>query len=174
MRDCCVRQVTQRAARYRILFIGDSFTEGVGVTYADSFVGQIGRRLEIQFPNKVEVLNAGVVSYSPKLMDLKIPYLSEQQGLKFDELHVFVDISDAYDELKDEAWQKRSRTSPRSIYFAVRYFLVRWSFVYSHFLTDSIDLLFSRIKADLSASAASATPTFGGFSPERRKQLYPS
>jgi hypothetical protein len=137
-------------------------------------VGQIGRRLEIQFPNKLEVLNAGVVSYSPKLMDLKISYLSEQQGLKFDELHVFVDISDAYDELKDEAWQKRSRTSPRSIYFAVRYFLVRWSFVYSHFLTDSIDLLFSRIKADLSASAASATPTFGGSSPERRKQLDPS
>ena len=79
----------------RIVFIGDSFTEGVGVEYQSTFVGLISSRLE---QHNVEVLNAGVVSYSPIIYWRKIKYLLEDVELKFDELVVFIDISDIQDD----------------------------------------------------------------------------
>ena len=60
----------------RILFIGDSFTEGVGMPWEDSFPGI----LQDKFPS-VEILNAAVVSYSPKFYSVKIKYLIEQTHL---------------------------------------------------------------------------------------------
>ena len=54
MRDCCARQVAPRQSRHRILFIGDSFTEGVGVKFDGSFVGHFGDQLEEPFPDQIE------------------------------------------------------------------------------------------------------------------------
>ena len=45
-----------------------------------------------------EVLNAGVGSYSPIIYWRKIKYLIEDVGLRFDEVVVYIDISDAQDE----------------------------------------------------------------------------
>jgi len=45
---------TVAAGRKRVLFVGDSFTEGVGVPYEGTFVGRFGSA----FPN-LDVLNAG-------------------------------------------------------------------------------------------------------------------
>ena len=87
--------VPLRSAKPRMLFIGDSFTEGIGVTYSDTFVGRIGKALE---PTNVEVLNAAVTSYSPIIYWRKIKYLLEEVGLTFDEVVVFLDISDIDDE----------------------------------------------------------------------------
>jgi hypothetical protein len=76
--------------------MGDSHTEGVGVEYEKCFAGILQSRFDT---TKVEILNAGVVGYSPKLYYLKIKYLIENTGLRFDELIVFIDISDIQNEL---------------------------------------------------------------------------
>jgi len=47
---------------------------------------------------KIEVLNAGRGSYSPIIYWRKIKYLIENVGLQFEQLVVFIDISDAEDE----------------------------------------------------------------------------
>lgn len=79
---------------YRIIFIGDSFTEGIGLPYSETFVGRIAGMLS---EKNIEVLNAAVSSYSPTIYYKKIKYLLEI-GLKFNELVVFIDISDISDE----------------------------------------------------------------------------
>lgn len=94
--DRAARQVALESSKHRIVFIGDSYTEGLGVPYEETFVGRIGERVD---PNEVEVLNAAVLSYSPKLYYLRTRYLIEKQGLQFDELYVFIDISDIQDEI---------------------------------------------------------------------------
>jgi hypothetical protein len=88
--------------KYRILFIGDSFTEGVAMAYDETFVGLIAKKLD---QSKFEVLNASVISYSPKLYYLKVKYLLEKVGLKFNELVVCPDISDIQDEIVYQSFQ---------------------------------------------------------------------
>jgi hypothetical protein len=95
-RDSTKRAVPLVGEQRRILFIGDSFTEGLGVAYDQTFVGLIAAALA---PRRIEVLNAGVQSYSPKLGYLKLKYLVENIGLKVDEIEFFIDISDLQDEL---------------------------------------------------------------------------
>ena len=92
-RDQAVRDVAPHGSRPRLLFIGDSFTEGSGVAYEDSFVGRVARALP-----GTEVLNAGVASYSPIIYYRKAKHLLEERGLRFDEVAVFLDISDVEDE----------------------------------------------------------------------------
>jgi hypothetical protein len=99
MRDAAPRDVALQGTKRRIVFIGDSFTEGVGVNYENTFVGRVAAALA---PRGIEVFNAAVQSYSPKLYYLKVKYLIETAGLKFDELEVFVDVSDVQDEVMYE------------------------------------------------------------------------
>lgn len=94
-KDKAVRHVPLVSDRYRLLFIGDSFTEGIGYNYEDSFVGVIDKNLTSQ---GVEVFNAGVCSYSPVIYWKKVEYLLETKKFRFDELIVFVDMSDIEDE----------------------------------------------------------------------------
>ncbi len=94
-RDKKPREVTLSSDHHRILFIGDSFTEGVGITYDNTFVGIIDNAMQ---KKGVEVLNAAVCSYSPAIYYAKVKYLIDSAGLKFDELIVFIDISDIHDE----------------------------------------------------------------------------
>lgn len=95
-KDSQCHQVPLSVPNKRILFIGDSFTEGIGINYDDTFVGRIGRQLK---SINIEVLNAAVRGYSPKLYYLKTKFLIENLGLKFDELFVFIDLSDVQDEI---------------------------------------------------------------------------
>ncbi len=95
-RDATTRDVSLVPAGRRILFIGDSFTEGVGVPYEKTFVGLAAAALA---PRGIEVLNAAVSLYSPIVYERKTRYLLEDVGLRFDELVVFIDISDVQDEL---------------------------------------------------------------------------
>ncbi len=95
-RDAMVRAVPLVASTYRTLLIGDSFTEAVGVPFEQSFAGLlylVGQRQR----DPIEFLNAGVVSYSPVLYYNKIKTLLIE-GLKFDEVVVFLDLSDIQDE----------------------------------------------------------------------------
>jgi hypothetical protein len=95
-RDAQVRDVPLTAASRRVLLIGDSFTEGTGVAFEDSFAGRLFAA-GMQRSDRIEFLDAGVISYSPTLYYRKIKYLIER-GLRFDEVVVFSDVSDVYDE----------------------------------------------------------------------------
>jgi hypothetical protein len=95
LRDVSARQVPLHSARRRLLFIGDSFTEGIGVPYEKTFVGLVAQALE---PKGVEVLNAGCASYSPIMYYRKVRWLLDQ-GLQFDELAVYIDVGDVQDEV---------------------------------------------------------------------------
>ncbi len=87
-KDAAVRHVAANGDSRRVVLIGDSFTEGLGVTFEQT--GQ-------QRSEKTEFLNAAVTSYSPTLYYRKIKFLLDS-SLKFDELVVLPDLSDVQDE----------------------------------------------------------------------------
>lgn len=126
-RDANVRKVSLRNDAFRLVFIGDSFTEGIGVPYEDTFVGIIAEHLKSE---GIEVLNAAVSSYSPAIYYRKIKYLIEKVGLEFDELIVFVDISDVEDEAlyyalddQENVVRLRPPANPPSLVRTVKTFL---------------------------------------------------
>jgi len=94
-KDREVRDVHLLSERPRLLLIGDSFTEGVGYPFEETFAGLVSERLSLA---GIDVLNAGVVSYSPAIYYKKIKHLYEDVGLRFDQVVVFLDISDIMDE----------------------------------------------------------------------------
>jgi hypothetical protein len=94
-KDRAARTVPLRGSQPRVLFIGDSFTEGLGVPYEDTFVGVIGDRLG---DAGIEVLNAAVMSYSPLIYWRKLKHWIEDRGLHVDHVVVYIDLSDADDE----------------------------------------------------------------------------
>lgn len=95
-KDATVRDVPLKSDSRRILLIGDSFTEAIGLNFEDSFAGQLYRAGQ-QRSERIEFLNAGVASYSPIIYFKKIKSLLEH-GLQFDEVVVFSDSSDVNDE----------------------------------------------------------------------------
>jgi hypothetical protein len=97
-KDGAVRQVSLISATRRILLIGDSFTEGL--LFEESFAGLLYHAGQ-QRTHKVEFLNAGVSSYSPIIYYKKTKALLDA-GLQFDEVVVFSDISDVFDEAARE------------------------------------------------------------------------
>jgi len=110
LRDARIRTVDASSGQPRILFIGDSFTEGVGIPWEETFVGRVGKALE---PEGIEVLNAGVMSYTPLLAKAKVRYLMEKEGLKFGRLVLFLDMSDIKDEqFYEEDAEGRARLIP--------------------------------------------------------------
>ncbi len=90
-KESCFRR--QRATKsFDVAFIGDSFTEGLGLPYEQTFVGQVAEAL----PN-LKIANLGVVSYSPAIYLVKLKELIAR-GYSFKHIVVFIDISDPYDE----------------------------------------------------------------------------
>ena len=133
-KDSSRREIALETDRRRIVFIGDSFTEGVGMAYGDSFVGLVDAALA---DRPVEVLNAGVVSYCPLLYRLKVQYLLEEVGLRFDQLYVFIDISDIQDEIVYQGFEPQAFPLHRH----VDAFLKRHSYTYG-FVRNNYALLY--------------------------------
>jgi lysophospholipase L1-like esterase len=96
-RDRSPREVPLISDQFRLVLMGDSFTQGVGLDFDQTFAGIVGEALG---KKGVEVLDAGVGSYSPIIYWRKTKYLLETAGLKFDEMAVFLDISDVEDEAR--------------------------------------------------------------------------
>lgn len=94
-KDSSNRNIPLTAKNKRILLIGDSFTEGMGVKFDNTFAGLLQKDLQL---NNIEVLNAAASSYSPIIYYRKIKHLIENVGLKFDSVVVLVDLSDIEDE----------------------------------------------------------------------------
>lgn len=80
-----------------ILFIGDSFTEGVGLKYNETFVGIIDKKLKKENPN-VEILNAGVQSYSPKIYYAKIFDILERKNYPIQHIVIIISGGDIFDD----------------------------------------------------------------------------
>ena len=95
-KDHSTRIVPLIQDRHRVLLMGDSFTEGVGFDFDETFAGLL-YRAGLNSENQVEFLNAAVASYSPIIYYQKIKHLLEI-GLHFDEVVVFSDLSDVHDE----------------------------------------------------------------------------
>ena len=88
------KKILSSETSFDIAFIGDSFTEGIGMIYEDSFVGMFAE----SYPN-IKVANLGVGSYSPTIYRVKLEHLIEN-GYSFNHVVVFIDISDIHDELR--------------------------------------------------------------------------
>lgn len=96
-KDAEVRDIEPIPTSKRVLLIGDSFTEGVGIPFQKTFAGLLS---ESWRERDVEVLNAACSTYSPIIYLRKIRYLVEQKHLRFDHLVVCLDMSDIVDEAK--------------------------------------------------------------------------
>jgi hypothetical protein len=77
---------------FDIAFLGDSFTEGVGLPYEQTFVGMVATKTP-----ELNIANLGAVSYSPAIYLAKLKALYAK-GYQFKHLIVFIDIGDVYDE----------------------------------------------------------------------------
>ena len=124
-RDKEIRKIPLTTDKKRILLMGDSHTEGVGVSYAETFAGRLAEKLEKE---NYEVLNAAAVSYSPRIYYLKTKYLLEEKGLRFDELFVFIDISDIQNEIVYENYQPERETFSKKMVSILRNQAINKSF----------------------------------------------
>ena len=85
--NCEVKNTREK----NLILIGDSFVEGIGLEYEETFAGMLSKKLNYS------VYNMGVSSYSPVIYKNKIFHFIEK-GLITKNVLVFVDISDIDDE----------------------------------------------------------------------------
>jgi len=98
--DLGFKDKSNRKVRFKkrnILFIGDSFTEGVGLSYEDTYVGIIESKLKNKYKD-IEILNAGVQSYSTGIYLSKIYYLLENKKLPITDVVIMVSSGDIFDD----------------------------------------------------------------------------
>lgn len=96
MRDGSTRKVQAAATGPRVLFIGDSFAEGIGVAYENTYAGLLASRWAAA---GVEVLNGAVSSFCPTIILARLRNLLLDEKLSVNEVVLFLDISDIKDEL---------------------------------------------------------------------------
>jgi lysophospholipase L1-like esterase len=125
-------------AKYRILFLGDSFTEGIGVPYEQSFVALIRKRIR-EADSGIEVFNGGVASHSPYLYLLHLKDLIERHGARFNEVVVFIDVSDVEDEISYQNF-KPGRLTLNYVVRCIKEYADRYSLV-GHVLLNNVAAL---------------------------------
>ena len=126
---------------FRVLMLGDSFTEGYGMEVENSFPKQFESILNQRSDKKYEVINTGVGSYSPIIEYL----ILKQKGilLQPDMVILNYDWSDALDDYKYSklaVWDgeeliavKPELQEPESFFAGFRDFLSRRSHIYQFF-----------------------------------------
>ncbi len=128
-KDSSNRKVDLRANKERILIMGDSFTEGVGMPYEKTFVGLTSAKVD---PDKYEMINAGASSFSTKLYYLRTKYLLDIEKMSFNELYVYVDISDIVDDVTYESFQPQDKPSRESTMRQVDSWFATHSIIYRY------------------------------------------
>lgn len=126
-RDSSTYNVPLKSDRKRILILGDSHSEAVGVRFEKSYFGILQQKAKAQ---NIELLNASAVSYSPKIHYLKAQYLIEEVGLHIDEILVAVDLSDLQNELAYEKFTPSKPTLINKFITQLHYVLKKHSFIY--------------------------------------------
>lgn len=122
LRDTKPRTVKRAFAGTRILLLGDSFTEGVGVKAEDSYPVVLESKLKEQgWP--VQILNGGVSSYSPTLSLIQLKDLLAQ-GIQVDAVILALDQSDIQDSLTYSSWEKNGY-NPLAVQFFNSFAVVR-------------------------------------------------
>jgi len=91
-KDGSARAIPLSSDSRRVLVIGDSFTESVGMSFDNSFVGMLHNAGQTA-ARKTQFLNAGVSGYSPTVFLRKINFILES-GLRFDEVLVALDAGE--------------------------------------------------------------------------------
>lgn len=127
-RDSLCRVIKLKPDRKRILILGDSHAEAVGIDFEDSFFGRLSSVAKLK---NIDILNGSVVSYSPKIYYLKVKYLIEVAHLSFNELWVFLDLSDMQNELAYETFSPCKETGWWKFSNRFKKFMSAHSFLYS-------------------------------------------
>jgi len=91
------REVEKQPERVRIVFLGDSFTEGLGIGQKETVSGVVQRTLD-PGARQLEVLNGGRSSFSPLLEYQRLKRFLDE-GYRADTVVVLLDVSDVQDEL---------------------------------------------------------------------------
>ncbi len=125
-RDATVRKVDVSRDVPRLLIMGDSHAEGVGIEYPNTAAGIIQDSLS---KRGIDVINGSVASYSPKLYYLKTKYLMEEKKLPVTDLLVMIDISDLQNEIVYEKFVPR-QSPVRKVLYAINRFFMSNSFIY--------------------------------------------
>lgn len=137
-RDYSNRNVRLSSDQQRIILIGDSFTEGIG-PYEKTFAGMISSTMQ---KKGIDVLNAGVMSYSPKLYFLKMQYLLEKRKLKIDKVFVFIDVSDIQDEMFYKNYKPENRDPGKRMNDYFKQYMIRHSVI-----GNTLDKIISKLPA---------------------------
>ncbi len=89
--ECNNKNINTKNIDY--VFMGDSFVEGLGVQFENTFFGLLKK----EYPNN-QFLNLGVSGYSSSIYYNKFKYFYDQ-GYNFSEIYIFLDTSDIFDEI---------------------------------------------------------------------------
>jgi len=97
---------------FRVLVVGDSFVEGHGVDIDDTFMKIVERDLNSE-GKKVEIINGGVMSYSPILEYIWL----KEKGLKLnpDMVVLLLDQSDIQDDYVYSKHAQFDRSGPKAV-----------------------------------------------------------
>jgi hypothetical protein len=131
--DSSVYKLQAQTKNKRLLILGDSHSEGVGIPYLKTFAGRLARSLA---PKGIEVVNGSAVSYSQKIEYLKAKYLIELKELEVDEILVLIDISDLQNELVYEAYEPDIKSALGDKLFSMKSKLKHLSTIW--YLADAI------------------------------------
>ena len=100
--------VSRDSTKKNIIFLGDSFTYGLGLNYEDTYVGSLEKK-----NTKYNFLNYAVEGYSPSVYHYQIKEIINSK-INFDKVILALDISDFAEE--SHGWQyENGDKSPRRI-----------------------------------------------------------
>lgn len=129
-KDTAPREVARRFAGSRVVVLGDSFAEGLGVPAADAIPARLELALRSRDGRPVEVLNGGRVSYSP-LVEYQRLRRFFAAGYRTDTIVVMPDLSDPQDDLSyAKEYEYAADGSPTVLRSGAYSPLVRW--LYNH------------------------------------------
>jgi hypothetical protein len=120
-RDFSNQEVALQADKKRILILGDSHSEGVGIDYQFTYAGILQKEAE---KHHIEILNASAVSYSPRIHRLKADHLLNAIGLEVDEVWVVIDFSDLQNEIAYANFQPGQQTRIGDLSYKLNRFLL--------------------------------------------------
>ena len=109
-RDISPLTIPLKSDKYRVMFIGDSITEGVGVSYEKTFVGNIAKNLSA---NGIEILNAAIERYANQVYDAKTRHFIETVKLEVDEVVVVLDVGDIANDAVEHRTDERGNVVSR-------------------------------------------------------------